>query len=252
MSEENECPSTMPLVFVDLDDTLFQSKRRISVATEELAVATYDASGQSSGFMLPPQLSLWNWLNRSCRVVPTTCRSLDQFRRTMIVSYESAILFCGAYVTDHNGHRDEEWTQRIVQQLIDLPWSPGEVERFLKRRFPQSNLLIRLVGDAEHSFYVYVKDRSGGSHIIPSIIRQVRDEFVHPEMSLNVQKNSLFLTPSFINKREAARYLLDTKLNRDGVVIGIGDAISDCGFMDLCDFAMTPTNSQIWEKVTSD
>ena len=40
-------------------------------------------------------------------------------------------------------------------------------------------------------------------------------------------------------------------MNQPDLKIGIGDAQSDFGFMDLCDFAMMPTESQLWEALAT-
>ncbi|OZA72329.1 MAG: sucrose-6-phosphate hydrolase, partial [Sphingomonadales bacterium 39-62-4] len=63
--------------------------------------------------------------------------------------------------------------------------------------------------------------------------------------------NNLAFLPPWLNKRDAAQYLIENARASDDdlLVIGIGDSHSDVGFMDLCDYAMTPTTSQLWTKM---
>ena len=63
-----------PLVFVDLDDTLFQTARKMVEGTPR-TIATLDVHRQPNGYMSPVQHSFINWLLASADVVPVTARS---------------------------------------------------------------------------------------------------------------------------------------------------------------------------------
>lgn len=52
--------SNRPLVFVDLDDTLFQTARKMG--DEPRFAATLDVDGQPNGFMSATQKSFVEWL----------------------------------------------------------------------------------------------------------------------------------------------------------------------------------------------
>jgi hypothetical protein len=69
-----------PLVFVDLDDTLFQTARKMPEGVAR-AVATLDVNGQPNGFMTPVQQALVDWLLGSADVVPVTARSVEAYSR---------------------------------------------------------------------------------------------------------------------------------------------------------------------------
>lgn len=72
--------SNRPLVFVDLDDTLFQTARKMVEGTPR-TTATLDVHGQPNGYMNPVQHSFVNWLLASADVVPVTARSVEAYSR---------------------------------------------------------------------------------------------------------------------------------------------------------------------------
>jgi hypothetical protein len=59
--------------------------------------------------------------------------------------------------------------------------------------------------------------------------------------------NAVAFLPPFLGKHHAVAHMLSGLRARfpDAPVIGIGDSITDAPFMALCDFAMTPTGSQL-------
>ena len=68
-----------PLIFVDLDDTLFQTNRK-SPPTPLHKIATLDQFGEPLSYMLPKQQIFVNWLLASADVIPVTARSVAGFR----------------------------------------------------------------------------------------------------------------------------------------------------------------------------
>ena len=68
-----------PLVFVDLDDTLFQTHRK-QQPTEQHKIATTDKHGEPLSFMNQKQQFFVNWLLESADVVPVTARSVEGFK----------------------------------------------------------------------------------------------------------------------------------------------------------------------------
>ena len=66
--------SPRPLALVDLDDTLFQTARKMADGTSR-HVATLDVDGQPNGYMSPIQQSFVLWLFSTADVVPVTART---------------------------------------------------------------------------------------------------------------------------------------------------------------------------------
>ncbi len=69
--------------------------------------------------------------------------------------------------------------------------------------------------------------------------------------TLHLNGNNAALLPPHLGKQHAVAYLLPHLRARypDAPVIGIGDSHTDAPFMQLCDFAMLPTQSQLAERL---
>ncbi|EPV0352014.1 hypothetical protein ACV09X_006303, partial [Pseudomonas aeruginosa] len=82
-----------PLVFVDLDDTLFQTSRKMVEGTPR-TTATLDVHGQPNGYMNPIQHSFISWLLASADVVPVTARDVEaycRFQKTAALNVRSRL-----------------------------------------------------------------------------------------------------------------------------------------------------------------
>lgn len=78
-----------PLVFVDLDDTLFQTARKMG--DEPRFTATLDVDGQPNGFMNATQKSFVEWLLATSDVVPVTARSIEAYQRVQLPFAHGAV-----------------------------------------------------------------------------------------------------------------------------------------------------------------
>ena len=65
-----------PLMLVDLDDTLFQTHRRITPEADFKMVTT-DKQGQALAYMNPIQQHFVQWLFHSTHVIPVTARCAE-------------------------------------------------------------------------------------------------------------------------------------------------------------------------------
>jgi len=67
-----------------------------------------------------------------------------------------------------------------------------------------------------------------------------------PELTLHCNGNNLALTVRGAQKHDAVRRVT-AELEQEGplVTIGAGDSLTDLPFMRICDFALTPRDSQI-------
>ena len=63
--------------------------------------------------------------------------------------------------------------------------------------------------------------------------------------------NLAYMTP-YASKRRAVTFLkkiLRTEIKEPITFIGLGDSLSDTGFLSICDFQIIPSNSQIAEAL---
>ena len=104
-----------PLVFVDLDDTLFQTARKMG--DEPRFTATLDVDGQPNGFMSATQKSFVEWLLATADVVPVTARSVEAYQRVQLPFVHGAICAHGGVILNAQGQLDAPWHARMADEL---------------------------------------------------------------------------------------------------------------------------------------
>ena len=98
--------------------------------------------------------------------------------------------------------------------------------------------------------FVVIKSNLEGGEVLAKVERDLA-HLVPSGWRVHRNDNNLAYLPAWLSNRHAVGYLIEKLRLKapDAPVIGIGDSVSDVGFMDLCDFAMTPTQSQLWKHV---
>src|SRR5262245_40812091 len=96
------------VVFLDLDDTLFQTRPKCPDG-EPLHLAAFRRDGEALSFMTARQRALFDWLSATASVVPTTARNRDAFRRVRLPFTGPAILDFGGVVLQPDGTPDPVW-----------------------------------------------------------------------------------------------------------------------------------------------
>ena len=234
------------LTFLDLDDTVFQTRRKCPPGAP-LAVGTVARDGAPLSFMTEPQRALVEWLVRTTTVIPTTGRSQDALRRVQIPFEHGAILCHGGTILGPGGELDRAWDERVSAILARsrdaLVRACATLEALEERA--SLGLRVRAVGDCGRDVYVVVKHPSADPRALAAA-RGVCDELVStdPSLRLVATDNNLALIPREIRKEAAARYVRE-RLSAARVTIGVGDSLADLGFMLDCHFAMLPAGSQI-------
>jgi len=107
-----------PMVFVDLDDTLFQTLRKCppDEPHEHLTLAAQATNGAHS-MMTRRQKALVDWLIASAETIPVTARSTEAYSRVAIGFQSFAILANGAVILGPDGAADAEWAEVMARDL---------------------------------------------------------------------------------------------------------------------------------------
>ena len=146
-----------PLVFVDLDDTLFQTARKMVEGTPR-TIATLDVHRQPNGYMSPVQHSFINWLLASADVVPVTARSVEAYRRVKLLFTEGAICSHGGVMLHPDGSLDQDWHARIAEALY----------AFQDRLPALSEVILQIGKELGHSLRGWVVEEEGARIIFPN------------------------------------------------------------------------------------
>ncbi|GFE77330.1 sucrose-6-phosphate hydrolase [Novosphingobium sp. TCA1] len=238
------------LILTDLDDTLFQTARKCPETTGELKVMSYLVDGTESGFATPRQQRTLSWLSHG-RIVPVTARDRDVLARVNI-DQAPAICANGGCVIGIDGEVDLKW-HAILQERAAKGTPVREIYEHATEGLDAERFRHWVVAEGDLDLYIVIKSNTGENGADLQDLETQLSRHFPADWRIHRNGNNLAFLPSWLNKREAARYLIEQlrAADEDRPVIGIGDSHSDVGFMDLCDYAMTPTTSQLWKHVTS-
>jgi hydroxymethylpyrimidine pyrophosphatase-like HAD family hydrolase len=228
------------LVLVDLDDTLFQTRRKCppDVPDAALTALGFGKDGDPLGFATPRQTAFLNWLSEAAMVVPVTGRSLGALRRVRL-DHRVAICAHGGVMLGDDGEPDPDWERHIAAEAAPHA-------KTLAMLAAAGGPLARILAEGETALYVLLKHPDADEDALDEAVARVLP-LVPAGWTIHRNGNNAALMPPFLGKAQAVRALLPGLRARhpDAPVIGIGDSLSDAPFMGLCDYAMMPTGSQL-------
>lgn len=235
-------------VFLDLDDTVFQTLPKCP-AGEPLRPVARRTDGSPISFMTRRQQTLFDRLRREAEIVPVTARNLAAFRRVDLPFACGAILDYGAVVLFPDGTLDAAWDAAVRPRAEALTGELQGVQQALREFIVQRGLEVttRLVEDFGMTLYLVAKQ----PRRLTSELRTVRDELL-PTLDLrrffvHYNDNNLALIPRCFGKERAVRHVLDNHLGEEPrLTIGLADSLTDAPFLALCDYSLVPHGSQLF------
>ncbi|HEW99035.1 MAG: hypothetical protein DRR16_21790 [Candidatus Parabeggiatoa sp. nov. 3] len=229
------------LLFIDLDDTLFQTKRK---NPKGVIPATLSAKAGNGSYMTQAQQHLFELFYESdkVKIIPTTARDFRQYQNTLLSQsprIETAILYFAGMIID-KGIEDKQWQQQIQQayQQLKLPISQllTQFEQLVDNH-PQFTLYN--VDD----YYITVKAESDCPKATRDGLFSQLKTLETSEYLIHQYDRAFSLLPHFLDKRYAVQYLIE-KYQPD-LTLGMGDSLTDWPFMQQCDFRIIPKEAQI-------
>lgn len=279
-----------PVVFLDLDNTLFASARRQPEEGVKPA-ATY-RDGRPSAWMNEAQASFFDWLNATTTLIPCTGRSLDATQRVLLPFHSWTICCFGGLVLTPDGQVSAAWER--AQRALFGEETLGEISQTLSRLEGETRdwietqgLKIRLsrVEAGVSGGYLCVKHQeikaSQPAEVALSPISarwrealstldqmtqgslQAREVLTSgethtssqlalpiPSWTLHINGNNVTLMPPSLSKARAVRWLIEHTFS-GRLTLGAGDSLSDLSFMRRCDFSIIPASSQVSDTLAS-
>ena len=239
-----------PLILADLDDTLFQTRCKcVDWPDEALTPMSWLKDGEPSGYATPRQRALLGWLQGG-EVVPVTARSREVMARAN-VPQAPAICANGGCILSASGEPDAEWHAHLAAQSGE-GISPVAVHDDFTAGLSPEDYRHWVVSEGGLDLYAVIKSNRGDEESLHALGRSLEARL--PEgWRIHANGNNLAFLPPWLGKRQAVEYFLGRVRAEtpERLVIAIADSHSDAGFMNLADFAMMPTGSQLWAETTS-
>lgn len=237
-----------PLALVDLDDTLFQTARKMPDSAARYP-ASYDVEGGVSGYMSDVQKSFVEWLLETTDVIPVTARSADAFNRVRLDFKHGAVCSHGAVILNPDRSLNAHWHAAMAHQLSAYQERLPILCAAALKLGEDMGISLRgwVVEEAAQQHYVVIKHNDGTDEDLLRVLAQIRAQGLIEGMHVHSNGNNLALLPAGLSKRVAVQHVLevDRAANGPRPVLGFGDSITDFGFLDLCTFWSTPARSQL-------
>ena len=237
------------ITLVDLDDTLFQTLRKCpsDVPFEQLTPLGFKADGTPISYATPQQMAFIRLLSETTYLVPVTARSFEALRRVRL-DFTQAVCAHGGMILGEDGTVDSGWDAEIRAQATlhetNIKRLAEALSLAAKATTLPINVRVQMEGDI--GLYPLARHENADEAALNRVADVVSDQ-LPADWTDHRNSNAVAFLPPFLGKQHAVARMLPGLRARfpNAVVIGIGDSISDAPFMDLCDFAMTPTTSQL-------
>ena len=258
-----------PYALMDLDDTLFQTQRKIdawdlpTTEAENLVCATVNKQGEPLSFMSQRQATFFNWLLASTDLIVVTARDRSEIQRVKLPFDSWQVLTHGAIILDKDGALQAQWQQHMYNKLAPLQEKLQQLSQlFANHSKNDSSQLVFTphidsfsdgADNRELTIYLAIKHAQKDHQALvdlaaklPTLIRDFEQDFY-----VHVNANNLAILPHAVHKRHAVQFLLANHLDSQRPSFGFGDSLADLPFLQLLDWYGMPNHGQLHERLSS-
>ncbi len=250
---------TKPVFLVDLDDTLFQTQRKMRDELGQIPwrVGALDRQNQCRSFMTEEQAMLVDWLLEQADLIPVTARGTEEISRVTINFTSWAVTTHGAVILTPAGLADAGWQDIVLSRLSSYSHRILDMQSGITRLLASRNIdgWARINHEYDGTpIYLVMKHRdSSRLDELYAVADQVAEQFSLEGFYVHRNGNNVAWLPTCIDKGQAVAYLLKQLRAERGVfpVIGLGDSLSDHHFLRLCTWFGMPAQSQFANRIQS-
>jgi len=237
------------IAFVDLDDTLFQTIRKCpaDVSADALTPLGFAKDGSALSYATPRQMAFIAWLTETTVFVPVTARGLDALRRVRI-PFTAAVCAHGGVVLGDDGEPEAQWAAHVAAQAGRHAPTLATLAEAVTSSAAElgAPLAVRVLSEGPVGLYVLVKHPDAIDAELNAAVDAMLGA-VPAGWTVHRNGNNVAIMPPYLGKAHAVAHILPRLRARypHAPTLGIGDSLTDAPYMGMCDFAMTPTGSQL-------
>lgn len=239
-------------LFVDLDDTLFQTPGKCGIE-KDLHPTAYLKDGSVCSFSTPHQRAFFELMHREMELIPATARNHDALDRVDLPFSSYSIIDYGGVILKPDRTLDNDWMEIMH---TDMAKSLNGLKEAIEKIDTYSSSMglkgrARLIEDHRTPFYIVVKDPDKQAERLEWIEREALTPWIATrtgqDFYIHRNGNNLAVLPKTLNKARAVNYLCQKLQKEYGEIMtfGMGDSQSDARFMAVCDYALIPSGTQL-------
>ena len=246
--------SNKPIVLSDLDDTQFQTLRKLAHMDQDaLRPAALNKDSVPLSFMTPYQSHMFEWLNATTEIIPVTARGMDSVNRIQLPFHSYLVAAHGAVIQNPDKTINTQWHEMIVGEITAFREQFIALQSCMQKiiddyeKVHGKTFRFRPISEAGHDLYLLCKvvDQDNES-ALDMLEKQVKEAASLEGWYVHSNRNNLAFLPAFVNKKRAVQHVLDNLLEvGDRPILGMGDSVSDLPFMELTHMMCIPPQSQI-------
>ncbi len=213
------------LFFADLDDSLFQTKRKNLTGKY---VATFPNNVLKKSFYTQSQFQLLNFLLRNNEIIfiPLTARTKEQFQRTNIYKQKQAQIYSNYYgsLLYIDDQEEVTYNRKIAKESKIVFEHINKISEKVVKKYP--DVLFANVDDK------YITTETKNIDAINYLQHLITNQKHIVEVYLEEKYTTVI--PKSSNKSSIVKYL--KRKFKPILTIGLGNSLSDLDFLNICDF----------------
>lgn len=230
-------------LLADIDDNLIESGRTPSIPGSQ--PIAWDNEGAVCGFLTPKQAAMLDWFRAGCEIVPTTARSTEAYLRIGLPHKRYAITAFGGAILSASSQPLLAWQKHMAQSAAPAKPILEALQALVLKCASADKFDVRavVVNDCGIDLFLSVKHNQRNLEEL-GILHRIVGAAAPTGWTVHLNGNFLAVYPPHLGKEKAARWFIDNIVPKGAVTIGMGDSLTDIGFMSLCDYMLMPNNTQ--------